>query len=93
MSINASLQNDSFSEKKSPKFDASGAKIRNGYSDGSHSEIEIAANDNWGPEQIQARGQRLLKFMEDRWRFSLRDADRKKLLFLDTASINEDTEN
>ncbi len=93
MSINSSLQNDSFSNKKTPKFDVSGAKVRNGYSDGSHSEIEVAANDHWGPEQILTRGQRLLNFMERRWGFSLSDSDRKKLLFLDTAIIDEGTEN
>ena len=35
-SINASLQNDSFEDKKHPKLDAKGKKIRHGYSDGSH---------------------------------------------------------
>lgn len=83
MSINASLQNDAFSDKKKPKFDASGAKVRNGYSDGSHSEIEVASNDNWGPKQIWTRGQCLLKFMETRWGFAFRDEDRGKLLFVD----------
>lgn len=82
MSINASLQNDAFAEKRNPKFNEMGVKVRNGYSDGSHSEIEVAAYRNWGPEQIQLRGQRLLKFMERRWEFSLRDVDREKLLFL-----------
>lgn len=83
MSINASLQNDAFIDKKEPKYDSSGNKIRNGYRDGSHSEIEVAANDTWGPDQIHIRGLSLLKFMENRWDFSLRDADREKLLFLE----------
>jgi uncharacterized protein with ParB-like and HNH nuclease domain len=83
MSINASLQNDAFIDKKEPKYDSSGNKIRNGYRDGSHSEIEVAANDTWGPDQIHSRGLRLLKFMESRWGFALRDADREKLLFLE----------
>jgi hypothetical protein len=82
MSINASLQNDAFYDKKQPRYDASGAKIRNGYSDGSHSEIQVAENVDWGPEQIRARGQCLLVFMEKRWGFALRDDDREKLLFL-----------
>ncbi|MCZ8227606.1 MAG: DUF262 domain-containing protein, partial [Burkholderiaceae bacterium] len=38
MSINASLQNDAFVDKKKPKYDVHGRKTRNGYSDGSHSE-------------------------------------------------------
>lgn len=45
MSINASRQNDAFVEKKKPKFDAQDRKSRNGCSDRSHSEIEVAAND------------------------------------------------
>ncbi|MDO9272518.1 MAG: DUF262 domain-containing HNH endonuclease family protein [Rugosibacter sp.] len=84
-SINSSLQNDEFTYKKQPKFDSSNKKIRNGYSDGSHSEIEVASNKEWGPEQIKERGEKLLKFMETRWGFSLRDEDRTKLLFLEPA--------
>ncbi|WP_321960057.1 DUF262 domain-containing HNH endonuclease family protein [Paraburkholderia sp. J7] len=82
MSINASLQNDAFSKKKHPKFDASGTKVRNGYSDGSHSEIEVAASDEWGPKQIRNRGHRLLTFMEGRWEILLKNEDRERLLFL-----------
>lgn len=82
MSINSSLQNDRFEHKKVPKFDAAGRKIRNGYSDGSHSEIEVAAKTHWGPAEIRERGIKLLKFMEKRWDFQLDDEDRSKLLFL-----------
>ena len=83
MSINASLQNDPFASKKQPKFDAAGNKVRNGYADGSHSEIEVARNSDWGPAEIRARGTKILKFMETRWIFQFRDTDREKLLFLD----------
>ena len=84
MSINASLQNDSFDEKKHAKFDAAGKKIRNGYSDGSHSEIEVSHSDSWGPKEIKVRGLKLLQFMEDRWNFRVEsEAERQKLLFLD----------
>ncbi|MBT9461270.1 MAG: DUF262 domain-containing protein [Rugosibacter sp.] len=83
MSINASLQNYAFIDKKWPKRDASKNKVRNGYSDGSHSEIEVASSEDWGPKQIKDRGERLLKFMETRWGFTLRDEDRTKLLFLE----------
>jgi len=41
-SINSSLQNDSFPDKRSLKKDAEGNTIRNGYCDGSHSEIEVS---------------------------------------------------
>lgn len=90
MSINASLQNDSFVSKKEPKY-VGGKKVRNGYSDGSHSEIEVAQNADWGPAEIHARGIKILKFMESRWDFKFREDDRKKLLFLDngeTAQAN-----
>jgi hypothetical protein len=81
--INSSLQNDSFEHKKKPKFSSSGVKLRNGYSDGSHSEIEVAQNASWGPAQIKDRGISLLKFMERRWNFRFKDNEsRERLLFL-----------
>lgn len=85
MSINSRLQNDSFEEKKSVKYDQIGTKIRNGYSDGSHSEIEVAQSSYWGPNEIKLRGMKLIKFMESRWNFLIKDdAEREKLLFLDS---------
>lgn len=82
-SINSSLQNISFAEKRVPSFDASGAKVRNGFSDGSHSEIEVANQYlTWGPQEIRARGGKLLSFLETRWDLRLRDEDRERLLFL-----------
>lgn len=87
MSINASLQNDPFVSKKRPKFDSDGKKIRNGYADGSHSEIEVAQNEHWGPDEIRARGTKILQFMETRWDFKFRDSDREKLLFLDDGEM------
>jgi hypothetical protein len=83
MSINSSLQNDSFDDKKRPKFDKQNKKIRNGFSDGSHSEIEVAQNASWGPNEIKSRGLKILRFMEERWNFKFKDdAERDKLLFL-----------
>ena len=84
MLINSSLQNDSFDSKKSARTDASGKKIRNGYADGSHSEIEVSQIAAWGPEQIRDRGIKLLRFMEQRWDFQFKDdQEREQLLFLD----------
>ncbi len=83
MSINASLQNDSFANKKCVKYDLAGKKLRNGYSDGSHSEIEVSQEPSWGPAQINSRGIRLLKFMEERWDLRIKnDEERETLLFL-----------
>lgn len=88
MSINSSLQNRAFEDKKWPKFDSANNKVRNGYSDGSHSEIEVAGKKEWGPQEIRGRGLDLLRFMERRWKFSLSDADREKLLFLESARLD-----
>ncbi|MDZ4821152.1 MAG: DUF262 domain-containing protein [Planctomycetota bacterium] len=82
-SINSSLQNISFAEKRDPKFDPSGTKIRNGYSDGSHSEIDVAKQySTWGPHELRRRGSKLLGFLETRWDLKLRNEDRERLLFL-----------
>jgi uncharacterized protein with ParB-like and HNH nuclease domain len=85
MSINASLQNDSFENKKQPKY-VDEKKVRNGYADGSHSEIEVAQNQSWGPTEIRDRGIKILKFMEIRWKFELNEKDRERLLFLPEAT-------
>ena len=82
VSINSEMQNDSLDDKKNPKNKS--GKRRTGYSDGSHSEIEVAAQSEWKPEQIEARGLKLLSFMEERWGFKFKDdLDKKSLLFLD----------
>jgi hypothetical protein len=80
--INSALQNDSFQAKKTAKVSPGGQKLRHGYYDGSHSEIEVAQYSEWGPDQIHERGMRLLKFMETRWAISFRDEGRERLLFL-----------
>lgn len=82
--INSSLQNSSFDEKKKAKYDGRDEKIRNGYADGSHSEIEVSQQDSWGPDEVLDRGIRLLSFMEKRWNFKFKsDEERNELLFLD----------
>ena len=82
MSINSSLQNDKFEHKKGPKMDSKGNKTRNGYSDGSHSEIEVSQFGEWTPTQIRERGFKLLTFIEERWKIKFRDiAEKEKLLF------------
>jgi hypothetical protein len=84
--INSSLQNDAFVEKKKPKLAADGNKLRNGYADGSHSEIEVSRNEDWGPDQIRERGKRLLKFLEKRWQIQFPDdAAKEALLFIGAA--------
>jgi len=91
MSINSSLQNDSFDDKKHPKLNDSGEKIRNGYSDGSHSEIEVSKYDNWDSGKIEGRGLHLLAFMEERWDIKFKDRqDKISLLFLDKEGESAD---
>jgi Uncharacterized conserved protein len=91
-SINSSLQNDSFPDKKSAKFNERSEKIRQGYSDGSHSEIEVSAYEEWNPEDIYDRGFKLLEFMEKRWdlRFES-DLAKSELLFLEFMHTDEET--
>ena len=82
--VNSSLQNDAFAEKKEPKHSRDGTtKLRNGYADGSHSEIDVSRNDDWGPAEIRDRGMRMIRFMEKRWNISFGDDQtREKLLFI-----------
>jgi len=83
-SINSSLQNDCFEDKKAAKYNERTDKIRQGYSDGSHSEIEASTYKNWNPDAILDRGNKLLEFMERRWNLKFEDELAKaKLLFLD----------
>ena len=82
-SINSSLQNDCFIDKKNPKYNERKEKVRQGYLDGSHSEIEVAGYSEWNPETILERGNRLLEFMENRWDLKFEDDSSKaELLFL-----------
>ena len=84
--INSSLQNDSFAQKKAPRFSPDGAKLRSGYADGSHSEIEVSRYEQWGPKEIRSRGIRLLRFLEQRWDIRFRDDQAlEALLFIGPA--------
>jgi hypothetical protein len=66
-SINSSLQNDDFPDKKNIKTNADGSIMRNGYANGSYSELEVAREAEWTVHQIMERGLKLLEFMESRW--------------------------
>lgn len=78
-SKNSSLQRDSFPDKKSPK-----GRSHKGYTDGSHSEIEVAEYRYWNANSILDRGYKLLEFMERRWDVKFAsDKDKKEILFLE----------
>ncbi|WP_424768011.1 DUF4268 domain-containing protein [Paenibacillus sp. sgz302251] len=74
-SINSSLQNDSFQDKKNPT-----AAGRRGYINGSHSEIEVAQEEHWAAQNIFNRGLCLLNFMEKRWQLQLGINEKAELL-------------
>lgn len=82
-SVNSSLQNVSFANKKTARY-VGDRIVRDGYSNGSHSEIEIVERwKNWGPDEIRERGLKLLRFMEERWNFTFQSDDiKERLLFL-----------
>ena len=84
MSINSSLQNDIFEDKKRIGATSTSNKSRKGYSNGSHSEIEVSQHKEWTSESIRKRGMELLTFMEERWQFKFKSEEEKeRLLFLD----------
>ena len=88
--VNSSLQNDAFAEKKKPKCSRDGRKLRNGYADGSHSEIEVSHYEDWGPAEIHERGIRLIRFMEMRWDICFADEQaREKMLFIGSVDGEE----
>ncbi|KXL53605.1 MULTISPECIES: DUF4268 domain-containing protein [Bacillota] len=74
-SINSSLQNDSFDDKKT-----SNSAGRRGYENGSHSEIEVSKEDDWSDMHIYNRGLKLLSFMEGRWMFKFAGNEQKSEL-------------
>lgn len=77
-SKNSSIQNHGFPDKKEPK------NGNHGYSEGSHSEIEVAKEQEWTEAEIFQRGLRLMNFISERWRIKFRSEDDKiELLFLD----------
>lgn len=81
-SINSSLQNDSFDEKKNPTN-----SNRRGYSSGSNSEIEVAKEEVWSGKHIYDRSLRLLSFMKKRWNIIMSDEQMESLTFV--AFVND----
>lgn len=84
-SINSSLQNDSFENKKN--------REPRGYKNGSHSEMEVAKEEDWTAQEILNRGLKILEFMEKRWNFCFRNIrDKYKVLFLEFLYEQEEGE-
>ena len=76
---NSKLQSYDFDKKKCLKD--RGKDV--GYYNGSYSEIEVAKQAEWTPEQIKERGLSMLQFMEERWNFNFEDwgIDKEDILF------------
>lgn len=79
-SINSSLQNVSFYDKKT-----SNDKGRRGYENGSHSEIEVAKEQDWDAKKIYDRSKKLLRFMEQRWEISFSQEQMDRLVYVQFA--------
>ena len=69
-SKNTTLSNKEFLVKVR-SMDKNGAEI--GYFNGSYSEIEISNKDRWTAKDIEERGIKMLKFIEDRWNINLEE--------------------
>ena len=93
-SVNAGLQDFPFKRKKKPLFDDdTGETLRVGYESGSHSELQVAKNVEWGPDEIRKRGIKLLNFFEKRWDVKFRSEEEKEsLLMLPENCSPEDSE-
>lgn len=74
-SVNSALQNDSFGDKKHSRTTG-----RRGYENGSHSEIEVSRLHDWTAFEIYSRTEKLLSFMQERWKLQFDENQMEKLL-------------
>ena len=90
-SINSSLQNDGFDDKKKRKEDENGDVLRLGYENGSYSEIEVSKYKEWTPKTIEERGMTLMKFLAERWDLNVKDEEEwRSMLFLPAPKAKEE---
>lgn len=82
-----------FTDQNKPKLNERKEKIRQGYADGSHSEIEVSTYDKWNAVTILERGITLLEFKEKRWDIKFEnEAAMADLLFLEFMFAEEEVE-
>ena len=88
-SKNSQLQNKPFDFKKR-HTDKNGNEV--GFFNGSYSEIDVAKNENWTPDEICNRGKELITFLGERWDidFKVWGLDEGKLLQLDLLYNSQD---
>lgn len=77
-SINSSLQNDSFDDKKYITD-----RRPRAYENGCYSEMEVAKYNEWNYDSIKDRGLKMLDFLEKRWRVKFKEGDKLKVLYFD----------
>ena len=73
-SKNSILQNKCFDLKK--KDTGKDGNVI-GFYNGSYSEIEVAGYDIWTPAEIEARGKKMLDFLDERWRVNIKSWEEK----------------
>ena len=88
-SKNSQLQNKPFKLKKRDT-NKNGNTV--GFFNGSYSEIDVAKNENWGPDEILNRGKELIAFLGERWDIDFKTLgfDEAKLLQLDFLQNSQD---
>lgn len=86
---NSQLQNKCFDFKKKHSSAANPTEYK-GYFNGSHSEIEVSAYNDWTAREILERGMKMLNFLERRWEVKLGNFEQKKsILFLEFVQLSE----
>ena len=89
-SINSSLQNDIFEDKKNGK-NRNGEEVRRGYYNGSYNEIEVSQYQDWNADTILERGLKIVDFMQEEWNFKFQSrADKIRFLGLNFMCSDED---
>ena len=89
-SINSSLQNDIFEDKKAGKF-RNGEEVRRGYYNGSYNEIEVSQYKDWNADTILERGLKIVNFMQEEWNFKFKNkSDKIRFLGLSFMGNEED---
>ncbi len=88
-SKNSQLQNKPFEFKKR-HTNRNGKTV--GFFNGSYSEIDVAKNENWTPDEIFNRGKELIAFLGERWDIDFKTwgFDEAKLLQLDFLQNSQD---
>ncbi len=88
-SKNSQLQNKPFEFKKR-HTNKNGNTV--GYFNGSYSQIDVAKNENWTPDEIYNRGKELIAFLGERWGidFKVWGLDEGQLLQLDFLQNSKD---